>query len=106
VNVKRMIPKTVRYHDDGNGVDVLDWVEEGTAEHLAHVMIGIPPEYRRRWCRSDACWCLGCSNSRVLAAGFTEADWQRWWDERGGVPPDPQQRHADFLQPLIRGEET
>lgn len=47
---------------------------------LSYVMQFMQAEWRERWCGGGMCGCMGCSNvsGGLLAAGFTQSDWETW----------------------------
>ena len=47
---------------------------------LDALMAQMPERWKRRWCKSQACACLGCANvsGGLARQGYTEADHQKW----------------------------
>lgn len=74
----RTIAEDLRVRSLGNTVD--------RSALLNNLMASMNPEWRKRWCSSQACACMGCANvSGGLAQnGFTQEDHSNWLRNNNG----------------------
>lgn len=51
-----------------------------TSRRIDEEMERMPKAWRRRWCNSQTCACMGCANisGGLREKGFTKEDWLRW----------------------------
>lgn len=49
-------------------------------DKLNELMQNMPEPWRKRWCNSQTCACMGCANisGGLRAAGFTKEDYLKW----------------------------
>jgi hypothetical protein len=44
------------------------------------IMNSMPPDWRKKWCSSNACACMGCANvsGGLTSKGYKKEDWEEW----------------------------
>ena len=53
---------------------------QANMDKLSELMQNMPEQWRKRWCNSQTCACMGCANisGGLMAAGFTKEDYFKW----------------------------
>ena len=46
-------------------------------EEVDHIMAGVKPDWRLRWCENPLCGCMGCAN-RAGGAAISKREWKEW----------------------------